>query len=62
MQIKPEDIMKQALELGVTNAAVVDVNNIETMLRMLQTTSPSYVLMASIENSVHWMNKYGEED
>jgi arginine decarboxylase len=39
----------------------VDVNNIETMLRMLQTTSPSYVLMASIENSVHWMNKYGEE-
>lgn len=29
MQIKPEDIIKQALELGVTNAAVVDVNNIE---------------------------------
>lgn len=29
MQIKPEDIMKQALELGVTNVAVVDMNNIE---------------------------------
>lgn len=39
----------------------VDQNNIETMLRMLQTTSPSYVLMASIENAIHWMNENGEE-
>jgi lysine decarboxylase len=39
----------------------VNVNNIETMLRMLQTTSPSYVLMTSIENAVHWMNEHGEE-
>lgn len=39
----------------------VNVNNIETMLRMLQTTSPSYILMASIENAVHWMNQNGEE-
>jgi len=39
----------------------VNVNNIETMLRMLQTTSPSYILMASIENSIHWMNQHGEE-
>ncbi len=39
----------------------VDTANIESMLRMLQTTSPSYILMASIENAVHWMNKYGEE-
>jgi lysine decarboxylase len=36
----------------------VDVNNIETMLRMLQTTSPSYILMSSIENAVHWMDKH----
>ncbi|MDD2495584.1 MAG: aminotransferase class I/II-fold pyridoxal phosphate-dependent enzyme [Tissierellia bacterium] len=34
----------------------VDINNIETMLRMLQTTSPSYILMSSIENSVNWMD------
>ena len=39
----------------------VDVNNIETMLRMLQTTSPSYILMASIENAVNWMNAHGKE-
>ncbi len=39
----------------------VDLNNVETMLRMLQTTSPSYILMASIENAVHWMNENGEE-
>ncbi|HOH69366.1 MAG TPA: aminotransferase class I/II-fold pyridoxal phosphate-dependent enzyme [Sedimentibacter sp.] len=39
----------------------VNVNNIETMLRMLQTTSPSYILMASIENAVHWMEEHGEE-
>lgn len=39
----------------------VNLNNIETMLRMLQTTSPSYVLMASIENAIHWMNENGEE-
>ena len=30
------------------------------MLRIFQTTSPSYILMASIENAVYWMNKYGE--
>lgn len=39
----------------------VNVNNIDTMLRMLQTTSPSYILMASIENAVHWMDEHGEE-
>jgi lysine decarboxylase len=39
----------------------VDVDNIETMLRMLQTTSPSYILMSSIENAVHWMNENGEK-
>ena len=39
----------------------VNVNNIETMLRMLQTTSPSYILMASIENAIHWMAENGEE-
>ena len=37
------------------------MSNIESMLRMLQTTSPSYILMASIENAVHWMNQHGEE-
>lgn len=36
-------------------------SNIEAMLRILQTTSPSYILMASIENAVHWMNQNGEE-
>jgi lysine decarboxylase len=39
----------------------VNINNLETMLRMLQTTSPSYILMASIENAVHWMEENGEE-
>ena len=39
----------------------VDRSNIESMLRMLQTTSPSYILMASIENAVYWMNEHGEE-
>lgn len=39
----------------------VDASNIESMLRMLQTTSPSYILMASIENAVHWMNEHGEQ-
>jgi lysine decarboxylase len=39
----------------------VNLNRIETMLRMLQTTSPSYVLMASIENAIHWMEEWGKE-
>ncbi|NLJ58081.1 MAG: aminotransferase class I/II-fold pyridoxal phosphate-dependent enzyme [Tissierellia bacterium] len=39
----------------------VKVDNIEAMLRMLQTSSPSYVLMASIENAVHWMESSGKE-
>ncbi|WP_326909325.1 aminotransferase class I/II-fold pyridoxal phosphate-dependent enzyme [Sedimentibacter sp. MB31-C6] len=39
----------------------VELSNIEAMLRMLQTTSPSYVLMSSIENSIHWMNEYGKD-
>jgi lysine decarboxylase len=38
----------------------VNTSNIESMLRIFQTTSPSYILMASIENAVYWMNKYGE--
>lgn len=39
----------------------VNISNVECMLRMLQTTSPSYILMASTENAVSYMNKYGEE-
>lgn len=39
----------------------IDLNKLERLLRMLQTTSPSYVLMASIENAVEYMVNNGEE-
>ncbi len=39
----------------------VDVDKLSRMLRMLQTTSPSYILMASVQRAVEYMDKYGEE-
>lgn len=39
----------------------VDTAKVERILRMLQTTSPSYILMASVQNAIEYMNKYGEE-
>ena len=39
----------------------VDVERVRRLLRMLQTTSPSYILMASVQNAIDYMNKNGEE-
>ncbi len=39
----------------------VDTEKVSRMLRMLQTTSPSYILMASTQRAVEYMDKYGEE-
>lgn len=39
----------------------VDKAKLCRMLRMLQTTSPSYILMASVKNAIDYMNKNGEE-
>jgi lysine decarboxylase len=39
----------------------VDTEKVSRMLRMLQTTSPSYILMSSTQRAVEYMDKYGEE-
>ncbi len=39
----------------------VNLEKLERMMRMLQTTSPSYILMASVQNAVEYMDKFGEE-
>ncbi|QSX04931.1 aminotransferase class I/II-fold pyridoxal phosphate-dependent enzyme [Sedimentibacter sp. zth1] len=39
----------------------IDTSKLSRMLRMLQTTSPSYILMASVQNAIEYMNKNGEE-
>ncbi|WDV45973.1 aminotransferase class I/II-fold pyridoxal phosphate-dependent enzyme [Clostridiaceae bacterium M8S5] len=39
----------------------VDINKLKKMLKIYQTTSPSYLLMTSIEESVEYMDEHGNE-
>ena len=40
---------------------LVDMDRIEQYLHIYQSSSPSYVLMASIERCIDWMNTHGRE-
>lgn len=38
----------------------INIDKLEKMLRLLQTSSPSYILMSSIHNAIEYMNTCGE--
>ena len=44
------------------NAGFADISRIDRYVHMFQSSSPSYVLMAAIENCIRWMDEAGRDE